>query len=144
MNRLAQNSSGLSRLVWTSGIAVGASLPHWSRLPVWIPVLLCMAVAWRFAARLLGWPLPRAWLTGAITVGAFIGVVLEFGTVNGLQPGTALLVVMVALKLLETRTQRDQIILLAITYFLVFASVLAGGGLVKATYLIVFVWITTV
>jgi hypothetical protein len=144
MNRIAGNTAGLSRLVWSAGITVGASLPHWSTQPVWIPVLLLACVGWRFAARLLRWRLPGIWTIGTITLGAFVAVILDYGTINGLRPGTALLVVMVALKFLEAKSQRDHIILTVIAYFLVFAGVLAGGGVVKAIYLMAFVWITTV
>jgi transglutaminase-like putative cysteine protease len=144
VNRIARNSAGLTRLAWTAGIALGAAAPHLANLPLWIPVLLCACMVWRIAARLLRWPLPGTWLIGAITVGACASVLVEYGTINGLVPGTALLVVMVALKFLEARTQRDHIILTVIAYFLVFASLLAGGGLIKGIYVLVFVWITTI
>jgi len=144
MSALLRHTTGLSRLLWTTGIAVGATLPHWTRLPVWIPVLLCVCVSWRFGARLWRWPLPNIWLISVLTVGALAGVLLEYGTINGLAPGTALLVVMVALKFLEARTQRDHLILTVISYFVVFAGLLAGGGPLKAAYLLAFVWITTV
>ena len=143
MSRIADNSVGLSRLVWTSCIIVGASLPHWSALPVWMPLLLVAAVTWRFGARLLRWPLPGRKSIWVITLLAFAAVLFEFRTVNGLMPGTALLIVMVSLKFLETRTHRDHIMLTVIAYFIVFASVLAGGGVIKGLYLLAFVWITT-
>jgi transglutaminase-like putative cysteine protease len=50
---------------------------------------------------------------------------------------------MVSLKFLEARTQRDHALLTVIAYFLVFASLLVGGGVIKGLYLFGFVWITT-
>jgi transglutaminase-like putative cysteine protease len=143
MTAIARNTAGLSRLVWTAGIVLGASLPHWTSLPAWIPTLLCAAVAWRFAARVLSWPLPGPWLQRILTVLALGAVLVEFRTINGLTPGTALLVVMVALKFLEGKSQRDHLILTVIAYFLGFASLLTDGGLFKGVYLLAFVWITT-
>ena len=35
----------IRRLTWTAAIVVGASLPHWSTLASWIPVLLATAIA---------------------------------------------------------------------------------------------------
>ena len=35
MNALTRNTTGMSRLVWTAGICIGASLPHWPTLPIW-------------------------------------------------------------------------------------------------------------
>lgn len=144
MSTIARNATGLSRLVWTAAIVVGASLPHFTRLPVWMPVLLLVCVGWRFAARLLRWPLPGRKLMWLITIVSFGGVLLQFRTINGLLPGTALLVVMVSLKFLEAKTQRDHMLLTVIAYFLVFASLLAGGGLIQGLYLLAFVWITTI
>ena len=40
----------LDRLAWAAGVVLGASLTHWSRLPFWIPVLLVVCIAWRFAS----------------------------------------------------------------------------------------------
>ena len=143
MSALARNTAGLSRLAWTAGIVIGASLPHWPNLPIWMPALLLACVGWRFAARILRWPLPGRKLMWLVTVGAFGAVFLEFSTINGVVPGSGLLVVMVSLKFLEAKTQRDHILLTVIAYFLVFASLLAGGGLIKGLYLFAFVWITT-
>jgi transglutaminase-like putative cysteine protease len=143
VNLLTRNTTGMSRLVWTAGISVGASLPHWPSLPIWAPALLLACVGWRFAARIIRVPLPGRKLMWLATIGAFGAVFYEFGTINGLVPGTALLVVMVSLKFLEARSQRDHMLLTVIAYFLVFASLLAGGGPIKGLYLFVFAWITT-
>ena len=143
MSAVARNAAGVSRLTWTAGLVLGASLPHWSSLPLWMPLMLGACIAWRFAARLARWPLPGRWLMRAITVAALSGVLLEFRTINGLVPGSALLMVMVSLKFLEAKTQRDHIMLTVIAYFLVFASLLSSGGLLKGIYLIAFVWLTT-
>ena len=132
------------RLLWTAGVVLGASLPHWPMLPVWIPALLGACVLWRLAAKLKGWPLPNRPLRLTLALLAFSGVLVRYGTVNGLSAGSALLVVMVALKFLESYTHRDQVVLMIIAYFLVFASLLHERGLLTAAYLLGYVWITTV
>jgi hypothetical protein len=124
MNTIAANTTGVARLAWTTGIVAGASLPHWLKLPLWMPALLAVCILWRFAARILRWPLPGRWSMRLITLTALVLVIVEFRTINGLVPGTALLFVMLALKFLEARAQRDQLILIVLAYFLVFASVL--------------------
>jgi transglutaminase-like putative cysteine protease len=143
MSTIAQNTTGTSRLAWTAGIVVGASLPHWTTLPIWMPTLLAACVIWRFASRILRWPRPGRKTMWLITILSFGAVLLQFKTINGLVPGTALLVVMVSLKFLEAKTQRDHMLLTVIAFFLVFAGVLAGGGVIKGLYLVAFVWITT-
>jgi len=134
----------IRRLTWTAAIVVGGSLPHWSTLASWIPVLLATAIAWRFAAALRGWPLPPRTLRLVLAVVALLAVLLEYRTLNGAEAGSALLVVMVALKFLELRTQRDELVLVMISYFLMFASVLTERGPLATAYVFMLVWLTTV
>jgi len=132
------------RLLWTAAIVLGASLPHWPTLPFWIIGLLCTAVAWRFAGSLYGWPMPPRALRMLLAVGMFCTVLFQYRTLNGVEAGSALLVVMVALKFLESRNQRDQLVLVMISYFLMFASVLTERGPLTAAYLVMLVWLATV
>lgn len=145
MSRDAQTTVRTERLLWTAAIIVGASLPHWSHMPLWVPVLLIVCVAWRLAGQTLGWTLPNRTLRLALALLAFLGVFMEYRTINGLTAGSTLLVVMVALKFLESSTQRDQLVLMMLSYFLVFAGLLyqQSSPLIGA-YLLGFVWITTV
>jgi transglutaminase-like putative cysteine protease len=132
------------RLIWTAGVAAGASLPHWLYLPIWIPALLCATLVWRICGVLFGWPLPNAIVRLVLAFAALAAVLAQYHTVNGLEAGTALLVVMVALKFLESRTARDQLVLIIISYFLVFASLLSGHSALMILYLLGFVWFTTI
>jgi transglutaminase-like putative cysteine protease len=134
----------VKRLLWTAAIVLGTSLPHWPALPAWIPALLVVAVAWRFASVLLGWPLPARSLRLVLSCAAFAAVVLQYRTLNGVEAGTALLVVMLALKLLESRAQRDELVLVMLSYFLMFASLLTNNGPLATAYVVVLVWLTTV
>jgi transglutaminase-like putative cysteine protease len=132
------------RLLWTAAIVVGATVPHWSGLPPWTLALLGAAVAWRLAVEALGWPMAPRLVRLPLAFAAFLGVLFEYRTLNGADAGTALLVVMVALKLLEAKNQRDQLVLILISYFMMFASVLTERGPLTAAYLIALVWITTI
>jgi len=135
---------GLDRLLWTAAIVVGASLVAWPTLPVWIPLLLVACVAWRLAIAVLGWAVPPRSLRLVLATLAFLGVLAQYRTINGIEAGSALLVVMVALKFLESHAHRDQLVLMIIAYFLVFASLLTERSLWSAAYLLAFVWLTTV
>jgi transglutaminase-like putative cysteine protease len=143
VSTLAANTTGIARLSWAAGLVAGASLPHWANLPPWMPALLVACILWRFAARILRWPLPGPWLMRFFTIAALFAVAAEFRTINGLVPGSALLFVMLALKFLEARAQRDQLILSLLAYFLVFASVLDGGGPLEGLYLLIFFGVST-
>ena len=132
------------RLLWTVAIVVGASLPHWPGLSPWIPALLLTAIAWRLGGAFYGWPSPSRLVRLPLSVGAFLAVLLQHRTLNGVEAGTALLVVMVALKVLESRNQRDQLVLIMLCYFLMFAALLADRGPLTSAYVVVLVWLTTV
>ena len=61
----------------------------------------------------------------AAGAGALVAVVLaRFHTLNGLAAGTTLLLLMAALKLLETRSARDQLVVLGAALFLLLAACL--------------------
>lgn len=132
------------RLLWTAGIVVGSSLPHLVRLPGWIAVLLAAAIAWRLAAAFRGWRGTSRWLRLGLALTALVGVLTEFGTINGVEAGSALLVVMMALKFVESKNQRDQLVLIMISYFLLFASLLREQSPFAVLYLLFMVWLATV
>lgn len=133
-----------ARLLWTAGIVVGASLPHLLRLPTWIGALLGGAIAWRLASAFYGWRAASRWLRLGLALMALIGVLTEFGTINGIEAGSALLVVMMALKFVESKNQRDQLVLIMISYFLLFASLLREQSPLAVAYLLLMVWLATV
>ena len=72
---------------------------------------------------------------GAITAALVIAVAMSFRTLNGLAAGTALLVVMGALKLLESRSRRDDGIVIGVALFLLLAAALATQSLWRAAVL---------
>jgi len=144
MARRADLSLETKRLSWTAAVVVAASLPHWPTLSAWMPVLLLAATAWRFGIALLRWPEPPRIVHRVLAVAALVGVLTQYRTLNGVEAGSALLVVMVALKFLESRNQRDQLVLIMISYFLLFASLLTDRGPLAAAYVLVLVWLTTV
>ena len=144
LRRRATDRISMKRLSLMGMVVVGASIPHWTTLPIWIPALLIASIAWRMAAQRIALPLPNRIARITLALAAFGAVLLQYQTVNGLTAGSALLVVMVSLKYLESQTQRDQLVLMLISYFLVFAGLLYRDSALSGIYLIVFVWMTTV
>lgn len=118
------DGSLLSSLPWTlAALAVGA-LPHLPYLPIWITAASVGCALWRIVIEKRRMPVPPAWFRGALAVGGFVSVYMSYGTISGVGPGTALLAVMAALKLLEVRRRRDQFVLLFIAVFLNMAALL--------------------
>ena len=79
-------------------------------------------------------------LLGAITAALVIAVAASFRTLNGLAAGTALLLVMGALKLLEARSRRDDGIVIGVALFLLLASALATQSLARVPFYLLIVW----
>jgi hypothetical protein len=112
------------RLCWTLAALVCTLAPHVVHLPLWVTAFALMLGGWRFSGMRRGWSLPPALLRHVLAFGALIGVWASYHTLNGVEAGSALLTVMAALKLTETRTRRDQIVLVFMAYFLVAANLL--------------------
>ena len=81
------------------------------------------------------WPLPRRGVRLGMTFIAAAGVFGTYRTLNGIEAGTAFLVLMVTAKLLETRATRDVTILAFIAWFLLYAALLRDQGLLQLPWL---------
>ena len=114
-------------------LALGMALalvPIVDILPPWIMFLAASFAGWRLYS---GWRgragIPGLWLRLPLTVLCFTGVWLEFGSFNGIEPGSALLVAMTGLKLLESRSARDGLVLGLLSFLLVMAVFLQDQDL---------------
>ncbi len=99
-------------------------LPHATRLPWWILLFVSGILAMRLLQlRSSGGKTPRLLVSAATLAGA-AGVYLQYGTLLGKNAGVALLVVMLALKLLEQQRSRDVLLVIFLGYFLVITNFL--------------------
>jgi len=113
--------------------------------PWWCVAIGGAAVAWRLAVATGRVARPRRgrgvrYLLGSITAVLAIAVAMNFRTLNGLAAGTALLVVMGALKLLESQTRRDDAIVIGSALFLLLAAALAGQSLWRMPLYLLTIW----
>jgi transglutaminase-like putative cysteine protease len=119
-------------------------VPHALRLPVWMSVFVVAVGVWCFGMTRRGWRVPGKWaLLGLAMLGA-AGVMLSFRTLVGRDAGTAMLVLLLGLKLLEARSRRDQLVVVCLCYFLVAAYFLHSQTLFAAAYLLGAVLVVTV
>ncbi|MBT8130700.1 MAG: DUF3488 and transglutaminase-like domain-containing protein, partial [Gammaproteobacteria bacterium] len=131
------------RLNWTLACLATTALPHAAHLPLWPVALVLGAVIWRWLVQQGRLPMPGKYLRRALAITGFVGIFVSYGTISGLDAGTALLVVMAALKLMETHQVRDLIVLLLISYFLIVTQFLFGQSIFIALYSIPIIWLTT-
>ncbi len=131
------DGSLLASLPWTLAALAFAVAPHVEYLPAWITATFfaCAAVRWQMERK--RWRLPPPWVRIVLSLLCFIGVFGSYDyTISGVGPGSALLAVMAALKLLETRQRRDQFVLLFISIFLVMAALLREQYVWSLPYLV--------
>lgn len=92
---------------WLLAAAALAIAPHAVWLPGWIAALGLGLLAWRALLLWRGSRPPPGALLLALALAVAAGVRLEFGHFFGREPGVAVLVLLLGLKLLETRAARD-------------------------------------
>jgi transglutaminase-like putative cysteine protease len=118
------------------GMLLLALLPHLTHLPVWIPLCVLGAMAWRLWIEIHAGALPNKWLRSGLAFIALVSVLASFRSLNGLEAGTALLAMMAGMKLLESRQLRDYTILIFISLFLLFAELLYEQEIILLPYLL--------
>jgi transglutaminase-like putative cysteine protease len=128
-------------LIWATGAFGAGVLLNVDRVPAWAPVVALLFVVWRLMAATRSLRLPGVIVRTLLALLLVAGVVLRFHTLNGLSAGTALLILMGSVKLLETRAQRDQFIVVAAAVFLLMAACLDRQGLVRAPLYLLHAWL---
>lgn len=132
----------LGPLAWASAALAAGVLLHIDRVPPWATAAALALITWRLASAVRPAGLPGAvvrTLLALLLVGA---VFARFQTLNGLGPGTVLLVLMSAIKLLETRTRRDQYIIVGGSLFLLLAACLDRQSLVRTPLYLLHTWLS--
>lgn len=118
-------------------------VPHFARVPAWIAFFTTAVLLWQALAAWRGRPPPGRYLRLGLALFAFVGVYASFGRVDGQQAGVALLMSMLALKVAETRTHRDVMVLLGLCYFVLITHFLFSQEIVMVLYMAVAAWLIT-
>ena len=105
--------------------------------------MLLTSLSWRLLGAYRGWRLPARGIRWFAAIAALALVFFNFRTINGLQAGSALLVAMLALKVLETNSRRDLIALVLSAYFLSITNLLYSQHIPALVYAFFAVWITS-
>ncbi|HWM67393.1 MAG TPA: DUF3488 and transglutaminase-like domain-containing protein [Steroidobacteraceae bacterium] len=128
-------------LDWAAIAFVAGVLLNIDRVPVWTPIAALIFVVWRLMAASRSLRLPGTPLRSVLALALVAGVAVRFHTLNGLSAGTALLLLMGGVKLLETRTQRDQFIVVGAAVFLLLAACLDRQNIVRAPLYLLHAWL---
>ena len=130
--------------VWLLLVAMPvAALPHAWEQPPWVIAVFLGTWLWRVLIHASRARFPASWLLVALVFAGAGLTVVEYGTVFGQQAGTALLLVMVALKLLEIQSQRDVVVALFLAYFVVVTTYFFNQSIAIAAYSLLSIWLIT-
>jgi len=134
------NKETISWLMFALALALA---PHVLRLPIILSLFCILFGIWRLMAAYYDWPLPANAARTLLTLAAIGGLYLSFGTLFGRDAGFAMLAIMLGLKLLETHTLRDTILVIFLGYFLGITTVIYTQSIAIAIYMLFVAFIIT-
>jgi transglutaminase-like putative cysteine protease len=94
-------------LLWLAAALLFTLPPMFGSLVSWVPWFFLFALAMKFLMEPRGYRLRLATLKLLLAAGALLAILVSYGSLNGVEPGISLLVVLVALKVLEAHTARE-------------------------------------
>lgn len=124
-------------------VLLGLLAPHAMRFPYWLTGVLLALFGWRLWLVLGQRKVPPGWVLLPIIWGLIYGILREFHTLLGRSGGVAVLSVLIAGKLLETRRRRDALLLIYLGYFLVVTNFLFDQTIALGAYLFAMVLAVT-
>lgn len=130
-----------ARLLWVLAALAAMTLPHALHLAPWIVLTAALIALWRLAVVYFHWPLFNRYTRIAFGLLAFAGVYVTYHTFNGPEAGTALLILLAGLKLMEAHSLRDYFLLLLISLFIGIANFLYDQTIPLAIYMVPAVWL---
>jgi protein-glutamine gamma-glutamyltransferase len=119
-----------------------AILLHVDRAPFWCTAIAVAIILWRQLAARRALPAPGTAVRVVVTLALTALIAVNFRTLNGLEAGSALLIVMGAAKLLELRTRRDALIVIAVALFLLLAACLDRQSLLRVPLYAAAAWLS--
>ena len=127
---------GSPDLLWLLSAMLLALALHFSHFPAWTSALILLFMGWRLLLQWRHWKMPKIWLLLPITLLGVAGIYLHYRTLFGRDASVALLALMLSLKLMESATQRDYVILIFAGYFLTMTAFLFDQSLWIGVYLL--------
>ena len=96
--------------------------PHAAHLPLWVSLLCGATLAWRAAITLRGRRMPPTLVLVPVAALAMAGVLHSYQTLLGKDAGVAMLVLLVAFKMLEMHARRDLFVVIFLCLFLILTN----------------------
>lgn len=117
--------------------------PQILRLPGWVVALVAVMIIWRARLAVRNEALPRKWLLLGLVFACVFAVYANYRTLIGRDVGVSMLVLFLGLKLLETRHERDVIVVTFLCHFLLLSNFFYGQAPVSGLHMVATVIVLT-
>jgi len=114
------------------GAILLAVVPHLAHLPWWTSAGFFVLFLWRFGLVMSGRWLPRDSVRWVAAIACTASVFAYYGTLLGREPGVALLVLFIGLKLMEMRARRDLFVVTFLCFFLLLTAFFHSQSMLTA------------
>jgi protein-glutamine gamma-glutamyltransferase len=131
----------IRNVFWLLAAMTFVVAPHIPRLPEWVGVFCLLIVGWRAWIAWKARRFPPRWIIYLLTIGAGAATFVSHKAFFGRDAGVTLLILMIALKLLEMRTQREVLLAINLGFFLVMTNFLFSQSIPLGIYMLLCVWI---
>ena len=141
MKKLAAMAQGLTRDKADTLLLLGAALlvlaPHAAHLPLWVSAACGATLLWRASITFRGTRMPPGFLLLPVSLAAMGAVYATYHTLLGRDAGVAMLVLLVAFKMLEMHARRDLFVVIFLCFFLVLTNFFYSQSIATAAVMIV-------
>jgi transglutaminase-like putative cysteine protease len=134
LNKLPRDSRDTLFLLLVIAVVV---LPQVVHLPLWCSGLVAGVLVWRGMLAWKSQPLPNRWWLVTLLVVAVAATFATHKTILGRDAGVTLLVILLALKTLELRAQRDAFVVFFLGFFCMLSNFLFSQSLLTAFAMLV-------
>lgn len=128
---------------WLMATAAVTVLPHFATLPIWLPIGAGVSMTWRAWLWRQGILTANRWLIVVLAGAGTIGILFQYRTIFGQDPGVALLVLLMSLKLMELRSARDAVVVVTLGYFLLLTHYLDAETIPVGLWMLFAMLVTT-
>ena len=144
LNSLIQRFQSASETnLWLLSGLVLAFMPHLIHLPATLILFSALLLVWRLGYELHFFRLPTRSVRMLLTLIALIITFMAFHTLFGRQAGVGLLVVMLCLKLMEMKSDRDTMVAIGLGYFVVITVFFFNQSIFTGFYMLLVVVLLT-
>lgn len=110
--------------------------PHLGRFPAWSIAFILFLFLWRLICiQHPNFRIPK-WLLAVITISSSIGIFMSFGTLLGKTAGSVLLSLLLAIKLHESYSRRDYMMLISLSFFIIVTNFLFSQSIPTVLYML--------